>query len=327
MARLETCLGAHLEDRRAHDAARNGHLGRGEPRGVERHEARVGAAREVAQDSGGNRREVGVLVREDVAGGGEARRQARVALLRDGQDLVAHERAQVAGIGVGRVLAPDDAAHAQQLAELVVGPVEQRAHDPVAPARDRREPGGPRPADRVHKEGLGAVVGGVRGQDPRRRSGAADLGAQLVGQLNGGGVTGEAARVLDVAVARGRELGHVNAAHVARDPETRGQLTDSFLILIGVQAPELVIHMEDVQALARDARLAPPVVDVERRGRGEHEQRRRVRAARHHEHHRRRELGVRLAARPLESLQWRCVSARDARHCCLPRRVLCPLAV
>ncbi len=124
VARLETGIRADLEDGRPDHAAGDCDLAGREARGVQGKRAFAGAPREVAQGARGDGREVGVLVREDVAGGREARHDARVSPLEDRHDLVAHVGAQVARVGVRVVLTPNDAAHAQELAELVVRTVE-----------------------------------------------------------------------------------------------------------------------------------------------------------------------------------------------------------
>ena len=137
MPGIEPALRTGLQDRHAHDAAGDGHVRGGKAGGVEHHEPLVATAFERAVRTRGHLREVGVLIRKDVARGGHALEQARVALPRKRNNLMADEVSQVAGIGVRGVLSPDDAAHAQQVAQLLVGAPQQRAHDSVAAAGDR----------------------------------------------------------------------------------------------------------------------------------------------------------------------------------------------
>ena len=184
--------------RMRHDAPRDGHLARGQARAVERNHGGRAAAHELAVRARRDLVHVGVLVREDVARGGHARRQARVALAQERHDLVAHEGAQVAGVRVRAVLAPHDAAHAEQVAQLLVRAVQQRPHDAVAPPRYGREARGPAAADRVHEEGLRAVVGRVGREDPRGGARHVDLAAQAVGELRRLAVAHLAADVLHV---------------------------------------------------------------------------------------------------------------------------------
>ena len=109
-----------------------------------------------------------------------------------------HVGPRVARIGIGLVLTPDDAAHAQQVAELLVGTSQQGAYDEVAATGYGREALGSRPPDGVHEEGLRPVVGGVRRQDARRRTRRAELPRELARELGGGGVARLAASVLHV---------------------------------------------------------------------------------------------------------------------------------
>ena len=319
MARLETGGGTHGEHRGAHHAARYGNVEGGEARRVKDHEPLPGPARELALGARRDRGEVGVLVGEDVAGGGKARRHARVSRPHDGHHLVADVGAQVARVLVGRVLAPDDPAHAQEVAELLVSAVEQGANDAVATARDRGEPRRAGAANGVHEEGLRAVVRRVRGEDPRRGARRPQLVRELGGQPRRLGVAQLAPRVLDVVARSRRNLSDVHAPDGAGDPVATGEVAHELLVLLRVDAAQLVVHVQDVQTLARDARLTTAVLDVERRGCREHEQRRRVGAARDHEDHRRRERSVRAPARPLEAPARWPVPTRDARHAHLQR--------
>ena len=88
--------------------------------------------------------------------------------------------------------------------------------------------------------------------------------------------------------------------------KARRELTNELLVFLRVDAPKLMVHVQDVKALAHDALRPATVVDVQgARGR-KHDQRRGVRAARDHEHDR----GARLVAprrrRTLEAqFRWR----------------------
>ena len=161
MRRLEPALRACLQHGAAHHAAGNGHVGCGKLGGVEHHQAWLDPALERPQRAGCHLGEVGVFVGENLAGRGHALEQARVALAGKRHNLVAHEGAQVARVGVGGVLVPLDAAQAEQGAEFLVRAVEQRPHDAVAAPRDGREALGAGAGDGMHEEGLGAVVCGV----------------------------------------------------------------------------------------------------------------------------------------------------------------------
>ena len=89
--------------------------------------------------------------------------------------------------------------------------------------------------------------------------------------------------ILRSIVALARELGHVHALDGAGDPEALGHRSDELLVLLRVDAPELMVHVKHVQALAGDAGLAAAVLDVELRGGRQQQHGRGVRAAGHHE--------------------------------------------
>ena len=182
MTRIEAATRACREHSHAHDAARDGDIRRGEAGAVEHDEPLLLPALESAERARGDLGEIGVLVREDLAGGGHALEEARVALERPRHYLVAHEGPQVAGVGVRRVLAPSDATHAEETAELLVRVIKQRAHNAVAAARDGREPLHAGALDGMHEESLRAVVGRVGCEDARGGAGQARLLAQAVRQ-------------------------------------------------------------------------------------------------------------------------------------------------
>ena len=211
VAGLEARARADGEKGGAHHAPRDVDLERGEARGVQHDEPHGLAAREVAQGAGRHRGEVGVLVGEDVTRAGEALDHARVPRAHHGHDLVSHVGPQVARVGVGAVLAPDDAAHPQQVAELLVGAIEQGAHDAVAAARNP-EAGAPGAANRVHEEGLRAVVGGVGREDARGGARRAEALGEVVRQARRLGVAQLPAGVLDVVAGACRERRDVGAA-------------------------------------------------------------------------------------------------------------------
>ena len=96
------------------------------------------------------------------------------------------------------------------------------------------------------------------------------------------------------------------------------QPADKLLVLLGVNAAQLVVDMQDVQALAGNAGGATAVVNVQGGGGGQHQQRRGVRAARDHEHHGSAKLLVNAGARPLKAAAPRRVAPRNARHLVLP---------
>ena len=202
VACLQAGLGTDGEDGLADHPAGDGHVAGGQALGVEGHHALAGAVGQVAQGAGRHGREVGVLVGQDVAGGGEAERHAGVALAHDGHDLVADVGTQVVGVGVRVVLAPDDAPHAEKVAELLVGAVQEGPDHSVAAARDGGEAGRAGAAHGVHEEGLGAVVGGVGREDAGGGARRAELRGELVCQAGGLGVANLPAGVLHVALGR-----------------------------------------------------------------------------------------------------------------------------
>ena len=231
---------------------------------------------------------------------------------------MAHKGTQVAGVRVGPVFSPDDATHAQEVAEVLVSAVQQRPHDAVAPPRDGREAGGARAADGVHEEGLRAVVGRVGGQDARGGARRAKLRGEGVCQAVCLAVAQLAAGVLDVAVRLGGKRRHVRAADGAGNAVAIRQPADKLLVLLGVNAAQLVVDVQDVQALAGNAGGATAVVNVQGGGGGQHQQRRGVRAAGDHEHHGGAKLLVNAGARPLKAAAPRRVAPRNARHLVLP---------
>ena len=200
VAGVEATLRAGVENGHAHDAPGDGDVGGGEASGIERHEALAVPPLEGAIGARGHLREVGVLVREDVARGRHALEEPRVALPGERNDLVTNEVAQIAGVGVRRVLAPDDAAHAQKIAELLVGAPEKRANDAVAAPRDGGEALRARALYRMHEERLGTVVRRVRRENASARARQAGGRAQLVGELVRRGVAHLTGHVLDVRV-------------------------------------------------------------------------------------------------------------------------------
>ncbi len=317
MARLEPGVRANCENRRANHAPGNCRLASREARGIQGQGSLPRATREVAQGTSRNGGEVGILVREDVAGGRKACHYAGVSPLEHRHNLVAHVGAQVAGVSVCIVLAPHDAAHAQELAELVVRAVEQRAHHAVAAAWDGREARGTGAADGVHHEGLGAVVGRVGSEDARSRAGRTELGRELVGQAGGLAVAHLSAGVLHVAVRRGRgQRGHVHAADGTGNAVAGREVANELLVLVGVDAAQAVVHVEHVETLAGDAGAAAAVLDVERGGCRQHQEGRGVRATGDHEHHGRAQGVVGAAGRALEGGGGvsRAVSASNAWH-------------
>ena len=126
-------------------------------------------------------------------------------------------------------------------------------------------------ANGVHEERLGAVVGGVGGEDARRRAGAADGGRELVCQPRGGGVAHLAADVLHVVAAAGRQRRDVGALHGDGQPVALGEGAHELLVLLGVDAAQAVELNDGRGVLAiefgeRRARFARAEVEDVRRG-------------------------------------------------------------
>ena len=194
-----------------------------------------------------------------------------------------------------------------------MGAVEERSHDAVATAWDGREARGTGAADGVHKEGLGAVVGIVRRDDASGRAGASQLVGELVCKAGGSGVAQLAAGVLDVVTMGRGKRRDVCADDRAGDAIAVGQLADVLLVLLGVEAAQLVVHVQDVQALARDAGVAAAVIDVERGVGGKPQQGRGVGTTRDHEDDGRRARRVAALVGSLERASAR-ISPGYGRH-------------
>ncbi len=123
-------------------------------------------------------------------------------------------------------------------------------------------------------------------EDARGRARRAELGRELVGQAGGLAVAHFSAGVLHVAIWGGRrQRGHVHAADGAGDAVAGGEVADELLVLVGVDAAQAMVHVEDVEALAGDAGAAAAVLDVQRGCRRQHQEGRGIRAAGDHEDH------------------------------------------
>ena len=120
--------------------------------------------------------------------------------------------------------------------------------------------------------------------DARGRARGAELLGELVGELGCSGVARLAAGVLHVVGGLRGEGGDVEALDRAGDAVLRGEPAHELLVLVGIEAAQPMVDVEDVQALAGDPRRTAPVVDIECGGSRHHKQGRRIGTARDHEH-------------------------------------------
>ena len=213
-----------------------------------------------------------------------------VALLCARDDLVAHERAEPVGVGVGGVLAPERArsitndrqlrlgAFAQVGAQLLASRLEQRsAHAAVAVAH-RAEAAGAGAHNGTHIEALDAVIGGVRREDAPLGEGRGGAAAQLGERLVGGSVAFAPCDRLDIAALGCRDAPYVDRACEQGDGEQLGEPAYECLIGIGIRSAQPVV---DVQDPKRPESAAFPQFSRQVR------ERRGVGSPRHHQQHRR----------------------------------------
>ena len=145
-------------------------------------------------------------------------------------ERAAQRVAAIAPLGVGRIERVRQSAAAQLRGELGMGDAQQRPHqlDPLgerAPRRDPGQPGEAGAAEERQQDGLGLVLGGVRGE---HRAGA------------GSGRDPRQRAVACVAQRRLVDARRVEALHADTAAEPRAHRERDALVLIGARAHRVV---------------------------------------------------------------------------------------
>ncbi len=138
-------------------------------------------------------------------------------------------------------------------------------------------------------------------EDARGAARGAPLGRELVGQLIGCLIAHLAGHALEGLA--GRLLGegrHIRLYHRSRDPLAGSQVAHKLGVFCRIQAPQPMIYMEHMEPLSGDGLRPSTVLQVQRRGGGQKQERAGVRPTGDHEHHRRAQTGIIGGSRPLK---------------------------
>lgn len=141
---------------------------------------------------------------------GEPRHDVGRRGLEPGQQAMAHPIAWRRQDPIGGVVDGREAARGQGRGELAPAQSEERAEDAAVPRQDAGEAVEPAAEEQPQEDGLGLVVGVVRGEDEAR--------AVAIGVLREEGVAAPAGGILDAAAAR-VELRRVEAGDRRLDAE------------------------------------------------------------------------------------------------------------
>ena len=196
-----------------------------------------------------------VLFGDKVHRARERFKQTRVAPFGARHDFVAHERAEMVGIGIGGIFAPQLArfvshgarAVCDERAQVVAPQLEQRvahAHaTDVHAVIHGAEPAWACAYNRAHIEVLYAVVCGMRSVHARRFFRKAQVGTGAFNRLTRGFIPLVARDGLHIATLS-YERRHIDFAYEQRQAERFRQLGHKSGVAFGRLAAQLVVHMQ-----------------------------------------------------------------------------------